>query len=150
MPRGFYGERLTWVTLLGAVLFLALGMEARGESPRDYPCLHWEIKDGLKVNRQRAERLCEAASKWVEKNVVEGEQRVRPCLTVKVGEPCPDGTNRAACLTLGERMVYLEKWDEFSAGFVAQACLLAVFHEVVVHVAQEIIEEDFRAYLDVY
>lgn len=127
--------------------------QAKGNSAYDRVCLHWEVEVGMKVNRQRGERLYKAACHWVEENIKPKGKPVRPCVVIKVGAPCPDSKFKI-CVVLGEGAIYLAEWDKYAPGYVVQSvlkiALLERFEESLAkEVAQELIDKDFQQYLDV-
>lgn len=134
---------------LSFLLLAAVLPTARSErhSGSQHPCLRWEIKEGAKANRARGERLYRAACRWVEENMAPDDKPVRPCVTIKVGKPCPN-SKRRACLEVDTRTIYLAAWDKFAPGYVAQGCLFLAIRETAASIAQELINKDFEHYLD--
>ena len=128
--------------------------QAKGNSAYDRVCLHWEVEAGMKVNRQRGERLYKAASHWVGENIKPKGKPVKTCVVIKVGAPCPDSKFKA-CVVESEGAIYLPEWDKHAPGYVVQGVLkIALFERfeewLAKEVAQELIDKDFQQYLDVH
>lgn len=127
--------------------------QAKGNSAYDRVCLHWEVEGGIKVNRQRSERLYKAACHWVKENIKPKGEPVKPCVVIKVGAPCPDSKFKA-CVVLSEGAIYLAEWDKSGPGYVVHGVLMLAFFEKIkewlaTEVTQELINKDFQQYLDV-
>ena len=148
--RGLVLLVLTCLVGLGAAAFEPLD----GKSSSAKPCLQWKAPPGVRINRQRVERLYRAANRWVEKNILPKSGPAGSCVIVQAGKPCPDGRARA-CINLSERTLYLPAWDKRTAGDVVQGFLhLALFdrlgEKTFRKAAQELLNRDFRQFLDVY
>ena len=147
-----------WVLILAVPLLAVPPLTLAAKPPQDSgtarPCLRWEVEEGVKVNRQRAERLYRVACGWVERNIWPQGRAVRTCVTIRVGKPCPDG-RASGCINVSQRTIYLPAWDQRAPGQVVQGVLLLALVErferkIVKEVARELLDKDFQGYVDVY
>ena len=136
--------------LLATVVFLFSSAVRAQEAP-----IHWVVQDGHEANKARAERLYFAAVQWVEDQFGSPEQTLRPELTIRVGESCPDPEIAGACQGswLGE--LYIPDWDRASAGHVVQATLTLSLLELMSrqdlrNVTEELLTEDVQNFLDIW
>jgi hypothetical protein len=115
--------------------------------------LQWIIKGDQSVSTSKAERVYLEACRWVEDQFGYGDRRIRPSITVHVGEPCPNPALSGPCTSVSEGQVYLPQWDKSSEGAVAQATILAgllqlVDRQELQNIARTILTDDAKHFVD--
>ena len=139
-------QKLFLLLATGLCLFAA-------EMQAEQPPIRWIVKEGHEVNKLQTERLYLEATQWIENRFGSPNQVLRPALTIRVGEPCPDPAISAACQTskLGE--LYIPKWDDGAPGYVVQATLTMsllqlLSRQEVRDVTRNLLTDDARNFLD--
>jgi hypothetical protein len=139
-------KKLTLFALLFIPSFLPIATQA------EEPPIRWVVKDGQNVNRPQGERLYLEAVRWIEDRY-ESPVPLRPHLTIRVGERCPDTKITGACMGPWPGDLYLPEWDEAAPGYIVQATLKAslqqlLSNEDVRQVTVDLLTEDVSNFLD--
>jgi hypothetical protein len=136
--------------LLTGGLFLFTDTSRAEQAP-----IRWVVKNDQEVNRLQAERLYFEAARRIALRHGSPQQKLRPPLVIRVGEPCPDPEINEACLGSLQGELYIPEWNEASPGYVVQAALklslLALMpREELEDVTLDVVTEDVQNFLDVY
>lgn len=115
--------------------------------------IRWVVQDGYKANKLQAGRLYLEACRWVEDHYGSKGQTIRPALTIRVGESCPDPAIKGACLGSWSGDLYIPKWDKASPGDVVQVTLSMSLLELMSRqqrwdVTRNLLADDVRNFLD--
>ena len=142
-------KTLKLFALLASGLFLFAGAVQAEEPP-----IRWIVKDGHEANRERASRLYFEATRWVEDRFGSADRKLRPHLTIHVGEECPDPEISGACQSSGLGDLYIPEWNQASAGHVVQAALTMSLLELMTigdvrGVTKELLAEDVNNFFDI-
>jgi hypothetical protein len=139
----------------GFALLLAAAPVRAADPPRSdgQPCIQWDVKPGIEVNRSRAERLYKSSHQWVQANFFVDGMPEEPCVTIKVGERCPDYSANN-CVNFVKQVIYLKAWDDRAAVLLAESFLLMSIYDKFVHggganVAIKIASDDLKQFVDI-
>jgi len=141
-------------TLAWAGFVAETSLSAGGRpKPDDRPCIEWQVMPGVEVNRSRAERIYDSARRWVDANFFTEGAPARPCVKIKVGEPCT-GYKVDNCVSFIERTVYLKKWDDSAALLLAESFILMGVYDKFVNgggekIAHKLALDDLKNFVDV-
>ena len=119
----------------------------------DQPCIQWDVKPGVEVNRSRAERIYKSSHQWVQENFFVEGLPAKPCVTIKVGEKCPEYSANS-CVNFVKQVIYLKAWDDRAAVLLAESFLLMnIYNKFALgggaNVAHKLAADDLKRFVDV-
>jgi hypothetical protein len=139
-------EKLFFLLVAGLSFFAA-------EMKAEQLPIRWFVKEGQEVNRPQIERLYLEATRWIEGRFGSSKRAIRPALTIRVGEPCPDLGIVGPCQDSWRGDVYIPQWDDGAPGYVVQATLTMsllqlLSREELRDVTVSLLMHDARTFLD--